>query len=167
MIVMDEKNKEFVAKKNWDAWQVALFTGVIIVMVVAFAILSKLGIMFMVAFLFVLGILSLYYMKNTFKAEYAYTISGRMVVEILKSGGKRTPVCDFYLADMTLCGKYDINNKAKLTDVGKTYVAATNVKDEDTYFALFERNGSSSVVLFTPNDMMLDEMRKHTRCVIE
>ncbi len=165
---MDEKNKEFVAKKKWDAWQVGLFTGVILVMVIAFAVLSKLGIMFMVAFLFVLGILSLYYMKNTFKAEYAYTISSRMVVEILKSGGKRVPVCDFYLADMTLCGKYNDDNKARLTAVGKTYAAATDVKDsEETYFALFERNGSSNVVLFTPNDMMLDEMRKHTRCVIE
>ncbi len=165
---MDEKNKEFVAKKKWDAWQVGLFTGVILVMIIAFAVLSKLGIMFMVAFLFVLGILSLYYMKNTFKAEYAYTISSRMVVEILKSGGKRVPVCDFYLADMTLCGKYNEDNKAKLTNVGKTYAAATDVKDsEDTYFALFERNGSSNVVLFTPNDMMLDEMKKHTRCVIE
>lgn len=165
---MDERNKEFVAKKKWDAWQVALFVGVIVVMVVAFAILSKLGIMFMVAFLFVLGILSLYYMKNTFKAEYAYTISSRMNVEILKSGGKRAPICDFYLADMTLCGKYNDENKAKLTNVGKTYKAATDVKDfEETYFALFERNGSSSVVLFTPNDMMLDEMRKHTKCVIE
>jgi hypothetical protein len=165
---MDERNKEFVAKKKWDAWQVALFVGVFVVMVVAFAILSKLGIMFMVAFLFVLGILSLYYMKNTFKAEYAYTISSRMNVEILKSGGKRAPICDFYLADMTLCGKYNDENKAKLTNVGKTYKAATDVKDfEETYFALFERNGSSSVVLFTPNDMMLDEMRKHTKCVIE
>ncbi len=165
---MDEKNKEFVAKKKWDAWQVALFTGVILVMVVAFAVLSKLGIMFMVAFLFVLGILSLYYMKNIFKAEYAYTISGKMVVEILKSGGKRTPVCEFFLADMTLCGRYNDENKAKLTNTGKTFVAATDVKDfEETYFALFERNGSSNVVLFTPNDMMLDEMRKHTKCVIE
>ena len=165
---MDERSKEFVAKKKWDAWQVALFVGVIVVMVVAFAILSKLGIMFMVAFLFVLGILSLYYMKNTFKAEYAYTISSRMNVEILKSGGKRTPICDFFLADMTLCGKYNDENKAKLTNVGKTYQAATDVKDcEETYFALFERNGSSNVVLFTPNDMMLDEIRKHTKCVIE
>lgn len=165
---MDEKNKEFVAKKKWDAWQIGLFTGVILVMIIAFAVLSKLGIMFMVAFLFVLGILSLYYMKNTFKAEYAYTISSRMVVEILKSGGKRVPVCDFYLADMTLCGKYNEDNKAKLTNVGKTFTAATDVKDiDETYFALFERNGSSNVVLFTPNDMMIDEMKKHTRCVIE
>lgn len=165
---MDERNKEFVAKKKWDAWQVTLFVSVIVVMAAAFAILSKLGIMFMVAFLFVLGILSLYYMKNTFKAEYAYTISSRMTVEILKSGGKRVAVCDFFLADMTLCGKYNDENKAKLTNVGKTYKAATDVKDfEETYFALFERNGSSNVVLFTPNDMMLDEMRKHTKCVIE
>lgn len=163
---MDERNKEFVAKKKWDAWQVGLFTGVILVMVVAFAILSKLGIMFMVAFLFVLGILSLYYMKNIFKAEYAYTISSRMTVEILKSGGKRVPVCDFFLADMTLCGQYDDANKAKLTNIDKVYSAATDVKDfEETYFALFERNGSSNLVLFTPNDMMLDEMRKHTKCV--
>lgn len=165
---MDERSKEFVAKKKWDAWQVALFFGVIAVMLVVFVVLNMLGIMFMVAFLFVLGILSLYYMKNTFKAEYAYTISARMVVEILKSGGKRTPVCDFFLADMTLCGKYNEHNKAKLTNIGKTYAVATDIKDEDeTYFALFERNGSSDVVLFTPNDMMLEEMKKHTKCTIE
>lgn len=165
---MDEKNKEFVAKKKWDKSQVVLFWSVIVVMLVAFAVLSMLGIAFMVAFLFVLGVLSLYYMKNTFKAEYAYTVSSKLVVEILKSGGKRVPICEFFLADMTLCGKYDENNKAKLTNVSKTFVAATEPKDgEETYFALFERNGSESVVLFTPNDMMLEEMKKHTKCVIE
>ncbi len=165
---MDEKNKEFVAKKKWDTWQVALFAGVILVMVAAFIILSNLGIMFMVAFLFVLGALSLYYMKNIFKAEYAYTISTKMVVEILKSGGKREAVCDFFLADMTLCGRYTEENKVKLANVGKTYNAATDAKDEsETYFALVERNSSSMVVLFTPNDMMLEEMAKHTRCAIE
>lgn len=163
---MDEKNKEFVAKKNWDAWQKALFAGVIAAMLVVLFVLRT--IWWMVAFLFVLVLLSLYYMKNTFKAEYAYTISTRMVVEILKSGGKRESVCDFFLADMTLCGKYNEANKAKLTNVSKTYAAATDVKDGDeTYFALVERNGSSSVVLFTPNDMMLDEMAKHSKCFIE
>ena len=163
---MDEKNKEFVAKKNWDAWQKALFAGVIVVMVAAFVVLR--AIWWMVAFLFVLVLLSLYYMKNTFKAEYAYTISQRMVVEILKSGGKREDVCDFFLADMTLCGKYNEENKKKLADVGKVYDAATDKKDEDaTYFALVEKNSSSMLVLFTPNDMMLDEMAKHTKCVIE
>ncbi|MBR5535232.1 MAG: hypothetical protein IKU60_01155 [Clostridia bacterium] len=163
---MDEKNKEFVAKKNWDTWQKALFIGVIAVTLVVFWFTKTIA--FMIAFLFVLAALSLYYMKNTFKAEFAYTISSRMVVEILKSGGKRVPVCDFFLADMTLCGKYDDMAKSKLTSIGKTYVAATDVKDgEETYFALFERNGSSNLVLFTPNDMMLDEMRKHTKCIIE
>lgn len=163
---MDERSKEFVAKKSWDAWQKALFTGVIVAMLVVLFLLRT--IWWMVAFLFVLVLLSLYYMKNTFKAEYAYTISARMVVEILKSGGNRVSVCDFFLADMTLCGKYDAANKAKLTNISKTYVAASNPKDEDdTYFALFERNGSSNLVLFTPNDMMLDEMAKHTKCQIE
>ena len=66
---MDERNKEFVAKKKWDKWQVILFWGVIVVMLAAFAVLSMLNIAFMVAFLFVLGVQSLYYMKNTFKAE--------------------------------------------------------------------------------------------------
>lgn len=165
---MTEQGKEFVAKKKWDKSQVGLFWGVIVVMIAAFAVLSMLGIAFMVAFLFVLGVLSLYYMKNTFKAEYAYTISNRIVVEILKSGGKRVSVCDFYLADMTLCGKYNDANKAKLTNIDKTYVAATDVDDsEETYCALFERDGKSSVLLFTPNDMMLNEMKKHTKCIVE
>ncbi len=163
---MDEKNKEFVAKKNWDAWQYCVFFGVIAVALIVFWFTRTIA--FMIAFLFVLAALSLYYMKNIFKAEYAYTISSRMVVEILKSGGKRVPVCDFFLADMTLCGKYNDENKAKLTSVGKTIVACTDAKDdEDTYFALFERNGSATAVLFTPDDMMLDEMSKHTKCVIE
>lgn len=163
---MDEKNKEFVAKKNWDTWQKALFAGIIVLMVAALVVLRT--IWWMVAFLFVLVVLCLYYLKNTFKAEYAYTVSSKMVVEILKSGGKREPVCDFFLADMTLCGKYNQENKAKLTNIDKTYDVATNSKDEDeTYFALVERNSSNFVVLFTPNDMMLDCMAKHTKCNIE
>lgn len=164
---MDERNKEFVAKKKWDKSQVGIFCGVIAVMAVAFAVLSILGIFFMVAFLFVLGILSLYYMTNIFKAEYAYTLSTRMTVEILKSGGKRVPVCEFFFADMTLCGAYTDENMEKVEKIDETIKACTDERDEDeTYFALFEREGKSTLVLFTPNDMMLDEMRKHTKCII-
>lgn len=163
---MDEKNKEFVAKKNWDKGQYALFIGVIIALVAALYITRTIA--FMIAFLFVLVVLSLYYMWNTFKAEYAYTVSSKLVVEILKSGGKRVPVAEFFLADMTLCGKYTDENKARLTNITKTVEAATDVKDdEETYFALFERDNASTVLLFTPNDMMLSEMARFTKCNIE
>ena len=163
---MDEKSKEFVARKKWDKGQVALFVGVAVALVVALAIVLKFAPF--IAWLFIFVALSLYYIWNIFKAEYAYTISGKIVVEILKSGGKRTPLCEFFLADMTLCGKYNADNKAKIANVGKTIKACTDAKDEDeTYFALFERNGSETVLLFTPDDMMLAEMKKHTKCVIE
>lgn len=163
---MTEHGKEFVAKKNWDTWQKALFIGVIAVTLIVFWFTRTIA--FMIAFLFVLAALSLYYMKNTFKAEYAYTISGKLVVEILKSGGKRESIKDFYFTDMTLCGKYNDANKAKLTNIDKTYQAATDVKDdEETYFALFERDSKSELLLFTPNEMMLNEMRKHVNFTIE
>lgn len=163
---MNEKNKEFVADKKWDAWQVGVFVGVIVVALVVLWFTRTIA--FMIAFLFVLAALSLYYMKNTFKAEYAYTISSKFTVEILQSGGKRKPVCEFFISDMTLCGVYDDENKKKLADVSETIVAATDVKDdEETYFALFEREGKKRAVLFTPNDMMLAELKKHTDCVVE
>ena len=163
---MNERSKEFVAKKKWDAWQVGLFTGVIIAMLVVMFILRT--IWWMVAFLFVLVILSLYYMKNTFKAEYAYTLSNKLFVEILKSGGKRESLGEFFLSWMTCCGKYTKENKAKLTDVHETVVAATDVKDEDeTYFALFEKDGKKTVLLFTPNEMMLSELKKVVSCSVE
>ncbi len=162
---MDEKNKEFVAKKNWDKSQYACFIGMIVAMAVLLYITRTIA--FMIAFLFVLMALSLYYMWNTFKAEYAYTVSNRLVVEVLKSGNKRKAICEFFLADMTKCGKWTKEKQAELKGV-KVFEAATDVKDEDaTYYALFSRNGSENVVLFTPNDMMLDEMAKHTRGIIE
>lgn len=163
---MDERSKEFVAKKSWDMWQKGLFAGVIVVMVALFVLLRT--IWWMVAFLFVLVLLSLYYMKNTFKAEYAYTFSNKLVVEILKSGGKRETVADFFFSDMALCGRYNDENKEKVKNVSNVVNAATNCKDgEETYFALFERGGESKLLLFTPNDMMLNELKKLVKCNIE
>lgn len=163
---MNEKNKEFVAVKKWDTWQKALFAGVILAMLVAFVLLST--IWWMVAFLFVLVILSLYYMKNTFKAEYAYTVSGKIVVEVLKSGGKREPVCEFFASTVKMCGKYNSENKGKLEGISNIVKAATDIKDEDdTYFALVEKDNEKMVVLFTPNDMMLDELKKVLECKID
>lgn len=164
---MDERSKEFVAKKSWDMWQKGLFAGVIVVMVALFIVLRT--IWWMVAFLFVLVLLSLYYMKNTFKAEYAYTFSNKFVVEILKAGGKREMVADFFFSDITLCGKYNDENKEKVKNVKNVVNAATNCKDaEETYFALFERGGEESkLLLFTPNTMMLNELKKLVKCNIE
>lgn len=165
---MTERGKEFVAKKKWDKWQVILFWGVIVVMLAAFAVLSMLNIAFMVAFLFVLGVLSLYYMKNIFKAEYAYTVSSKLTVEILKSGGKRVDVCEFFLSDMIFCGAYTDENSQKLEGAENTITACTDARDEDeTYCALFDRDGKKTAVLFTPNDMMLSEIRKYTQCMID
>lgn len=165
---MNEKGKEFVAKKKWDKKQVVLFWGVIVFMLAAFAVLSILNIAFMVAFLFVLGVLSLYYMKNIFKAEYAYTVSSKLTVEILKSGGKRVEICQFFLSDMTFCGVYNDENGQKLEDVDNIITACTDARDEEeTYCALFDRDGKKTAVLFTPNDMMLDELRKAVKCNIE
>lgn len=165
---MNERSKEFVAKKKWEKSQLALFLSVIAVMLAAFIVLSMIGIMFMVAFLFVLGILSLYYMKNIFKAEYAYTISNKLTVEVLKSGGKRVPVYECFFSDMKYIGKYNSENEAKFANADETVKAATDVKDEEeTYGALVERDGKKTLLLFTPNDMMLSEMEKHVECVIE
>ncbi|MGM9551569.1 MAG: hypothetical protein ACI3XA_04875 [Clostridia bacterium] len=163
---MNERNKEFVAKKNWDLWQKVLFAGVIVVMIALFLILRT--IWWMVAFLFVLVLLSLYYMKNTFKAEYAYTFSNKFLVEILKAGGKRQNVAEFFFSDMTLCGKYNEENIEKVKNVSNVIDAATNSKDsEETYFALFEREGEERLLLFTPNDMMISELKKLVKCNIE
>ena len=162
---MNEKNKEFVAKKKWEGWQIGVFLGVIVVMLAAFTVLSILKIMFMVAFLFVLGILSLYYMKNVFKSEYAYTISNKFTVEVLKSGGKRVSVCEFFVSDMTFCGNY-YENADKADDVEDFVKAATDVRNDDTYLAVFEKDGVKKGLFFTPNEMMLAELKKQAKCHI-
>ena len=154
---MNERNKEFVAKKGWDAWQVLVFIGTILVMIVAAVLLRT--IWWMMAFLFVLGLLSLYYMKNTFKAEYAYTISNKLTVEVLKSGGKRKSVYECFFSDVTFFGKYAENSeKAEGCEIVK---AATSVNDESTYIMVIEREGKKTTLLFTPNDMMLSELKKY------
>lgn len=161
---MDERGKEFVAKKNWDNWQYALFIGVIIALLAVMYITRTIA--FMIAFLFVLVVLSLYYMWHTFKAEYAYTISGKLTVEILKSGGKRQSVCEVFLSDIVFAGKYNDEIKAKLENIDETIKAATDVKDdEETYAALVERNGKRTVILFTPNDMMIEELKKKVKFI--
>lgn len=162
---MTEAGKEFVAKKKWDKSQTALFCAVIAVMVVMFVVLRT--IWWMVAFLFVLGLLSLYYMKNTFKAEYAYTVSSKLKIEILKAGGKRKDLGEFFLSDMEFCGEYSDENGAWFDDLDCVVKACTDESDSDTYCAVFVRDGKKTAVLFTKNDMMLNEMKKHSDCVIK
>ncbi len=162
---MTEAGKEFVAKKKWDKSQTGLFCAVIAVMIVMFVLLRT--IWWMVAFLFVLGLLSLYYMKNVFKAEYAYTVSSKLKIEILQSGGKRKDVCEFFLSDMTFCGEYSDENADRFDDLDCVVKACTDERDNDTYCAVFVRDGKKSAVLFTKNDMMLGEMKKHSDCVIK
>ncbi len=148
---MNEQGKEFVAKKKWEGWQKACFFGMIVFMCVLLYLTRTIA--FMIAFLFVLMALSLYYMINTFKQEYAYTISNKFVCEVLKSSGKRKPICEFYTDDMTFTGSY-YENDTKADDADEFFYAAADVRDEGTYIAVFERDGKKSVVFFTPNDMM-------------
>ena len=158
---MDEKNKEFVALKKWDGKQYGLFFGVLAVWIVFTAVVLKLAPM--IAFLCVLGLLALYYMYNTFKAEYAYTISSHFTVEILKKGGKRKSVAEFFMADMTLCAPLERDEyKERIAQCEKTVNAATDKKLPGTYFAIFERDNSKTALLFTPTEMMLNEIDRHT-----
>lgn len=157
---MNENGKEFVAKKKWDKSQTAIFFAVIAVMVVMFVLLRT--IWWMVAFLFVLGVLSLYYMNNTFKAEYAYTVSSKLKIEVLKSGGKRRDICEFFMSDMVFCGKYADENGKHFDNLDNVVRACTDERDDETYCAVFEREEKREAVLFTPNEMMLNEMKKYT-----
>ena len=158
---MDEKNKEFVAPKKWDAKQYALFFGVLVVWIAFTALVLKLAPM--IAFLCVLGLLALYYMFNSFKAEYAYTASGRLTVDILKKGGKRKNLAEFFISDMTLCAPYNRGEyKKDIEGCEKIISAATDQKAEDTYFAIFSRGDAKTALIFSPSEMMLNEIDKHT-----
>jgi hypothetical protein len=158
---MDEKAKEFVAPKRWTGKQILLFAVTVAVLIAAIVFtLSKFA---PVAIIFIFGILGVYYMFNSFKAEYAYTISNRFLVEVLKKNGDRVSVADLFMSDMTLCApcsnpqyKESAESADKLIDV------STDKSDSKTYFALFERDEKKTVVLFTPSEMMLNEIDKHT-----
>lgn len=158
---MDEKNKEFVAKKRWDKSQSIIFFGTLAVLLAAIVItLSKFA---PVAIIYIFGVLGVYYMFNAFKAEYAYTISQRLVVEVLKKSGKRKNVAEFFISDMTLCAPYGrAEYKEQIDSAEKIIDAATDKKDAKTYFAVFERDNVKTVLLFTPSEMMLNELDKHT-----
>lgn len=158
---MDERNKEFVAKKRWDISQSIIFFGTLAVLLAAIVFtLSKFA---PVAIIYIFGVLGVYYMFNAFKAEYAYTISQKLTVEILKKGGKRKSVAEFFISDMTLCAPYGrAEYKEEIDSADKIIDAATDKKDAKTYFAVFERDGEKTALLFTPSEMMLNELDRHT-----
>lgn len=158
---MDEKNKEFVAKKRWDMSQRVIFFGTLAVLTAA--IIITLIAFPPVAVVFIFGVLGVYYMFNSFKAEYAYTLSQRFEVEILKKGGKRKKVAEFFMSDMTLCAPYaGAEYKEKLALSDSVIDAATDKSDPKTYFALFERDDKVTALIFTSSEMMLNELDKHT-----
>ncbi len=159
---MDEKSKEFVAAKHWDTKQTVSFIAAFVVYVVVCSlILTFVG--FIAGVFIALGGGAIYLMFNTFKAEYAYTISQRLTVEILKSGNKRKPIAEFFISDMLACAPYNRAEYKSLNEgAAETQNASTDKEDEKTYFALFERDGKKTVLLFTPTEMMLNELDRHT-----
>lgn len=158
---MDERNKEFVAKKRWDQNQSIIFFGTLIVLVAA--IVFTLCVFAPVAIIFIFGVLAVYYMFNAFKAEYAYTISQKLLVEVLKKSGKRKKLAEFFISDMTLCAPYGrAEYKEEIASADNLIDAATDRKDPKTYFAVFERDNTKTVLLFSPSEMMLNELDKHT-----
>ncbi len=158
---MDEKSKEFVADKSWEKSQIVKFViaaavtvGYIVVALCLFAPVAIVGIF---------GLLTLYYMFNIFKAEYSYTISNKLTVEILGKGGKRKNVAVFSMSDMIHCAPANrADQKSRIEEADEVIDASTDKNDEKTYFALFERENKKTALLFTPTEMMLNELDKHT-----
>jgi len=158
---MDEKGKEFVAAKKWDRGDVIKF--VVTLAVVAVYIIVALCLFAPVAIVGIFGLLALYYMYNTFKSEYAYTISNKFAVEILRKGGKRKSLASFFMSDMTSCAPANRPDGKAILDTADEVVDASSEKsDEKTYFAMFERDNKKTALLFTPTEMMLNELDHHT-----
>ena len=137
-----------------------LFAVPIICIMLAYVITAYL--IYIGLFLFMGGIYAVWYVFSCQKVEYEYSVAGDEL-EIAKviSLRKRKRVCKVKIRDIEKLdkGEKTIDNMK----FSKTYIAARDIDaDDENYYAVFNTiTHGRCVLIFTPNEQILEGMKKY------
>lgn len=113
-------------------------------------------------FLLMGGIYVVWYVFSSQKVEYEYSISGdELDISKIISLRKRKRVCKVSIRDIEKLdkGEKTIENMR----FSKTFIAARDIdKDDENYYAVFNSTAyGRCVLIFTPNEQILEGMKKY------
>ncbi|MEE0914442.1 MAG: DUF6106 family protein [Ruminococcus sp.] len=113
-------------------------------------------------FLFIGGIYVVWYIFTSQKVEYEYSVAGdELDIAKVVSLRKRKRICKVPIREITQLeiGEKSIENM-RFT---KTFVAARDIdKDDENYYAVFNSPAyGKSLLIFTPNEQILNGMKSH------
>lgn len=105
--------------------------------------------------------LTFFLVRRMFFVEYEYTlVNGELTIDRILAKSSRKNMAEIDVKAFEKLGKYDKETVAKL-GAGQTWDYSTDKSDEATMYAFFkdEKSGRNTVLLFTPNEKLLNAMK--------
>lgn len=124
--------------------------------------LADVAVGLMAPLFFLCGIaLTIFLVRRMLFVEYEYTfVNGELTIDRIIAKSSRKNMAEIDVKSIEKLGKYDEEAVAKL-GAGQTWDYSTDKADENTMFAFFkdEKSGRNTVLLFTPNEKLLNAMK--------
>lgn len=165
---------EYLVKRKLSPVQIVQAVGMTLLLLFATWFLRSVGILIdrtgMMAFLLLcVGLFATWYFSRFFyMIEYEYTlVNGELTVDRISAKSSRKKLLDVNVKTFEKFGKYDAETVNKL-GAGKVLDYSADKADKNTFFAYYkdEKSNVNTVLLFTPNQKMLDAMKSSVNATV-
>ena len=165
---------EYLVKRKLDGVQIAKAVGVFVVGFVVSWFLRAIGIIAdrsgMLAAVFLLGglALTIYLARFMLMVEYEYTlVNGELTIDRILAQSSRKKMTDVNVKTIEKMGKYDpeVVSTLKASDV-KDYSAGKDDPNTLFIYCKDEKSTGNTVILFTPNQKILDGMKPYVSATV-
>lgn len=165
---------EYLVKRKLSPVQIAQAIGMTVLLLLTTWFLRSVGILIdrtgMMSFLLLcVGLFATWYFSRFFyMIEYEYTlVNGELTVDRISAKSSRKNLLEVNVKLFEKFGKYDAETVNKL-HAGKVLDYSADKADENTFFAYYkdEKSNVNTVLLFTPNQKMLDAMKSSVNATV-
>ena len=165
---------EYLVKKKLNAVQIAKAAGVVVPCIILTWLMYAVGVVIdhtglMPSMLFCCGVaLGVYLLRRVVMVEYEYTlVNGELTVDRILAKSSRKNMLEVDVKAFEKLGKYDAETVSKL-NAGRVLDYSADKSDPGTLFAYFkdEKTNANTVLLFTPNQKMLDGMKSSVSATV-
>ncbi|MGN1098077.1 MAG: DUF6106 family protein [Clostridia bacterium] len=164
-----ENYTEYLVKKNFTKGDFAKYSLIVIALL---AICG--GVSMFIGFasgfvVLIFGGYGAFYLATGLRREFEYVLTNdHLDVDVIVAGRSRKRLCGFDMEEMEICARVndpDKNGEMKRS-FAKTIEAASAPDAENAYFVIFPGEGGNTLLIFEPNDKILDGMSLYTRSKI-
>lgn len=165
---------EYLVKRKLSPVQIAKAVGITALCLFATWFLRSVGVIIdrtgMMAFLLLcIGLFATWYISRFFyMIEYEYTlVNGELTVDRVAAQSSRKTLLEVNVKSFEKFGKYDEATVNQL-GAGKVLDYSADKADKNTFFAYYkdEKSNVNTVLLFTPNQKMLDAMKSSVNATV-